>query len=69
MTRKMRTMEPKDDTRPMMTPVKAEDGDVVIAEGISTQASRCDRQSSKKQHSLAAKEDRKTRNQDSEEPD
>lgn len=25
--RKMRTMEPKEDTRPMMTPVKAEDGD------------------------------------------
>lgn len=25
--RKMRTMEPNEDTRPMMTPVKAEDGD------------------------------------------
>lgn len=35
--RKMRTIEPKEDTRPMMTPVKAEDGDdAMIAEDFKS---------------------------------
>lgn len=55
-TRKMRTMEPNEDTRPMMTPVKAEDGDdAMMAEDFKSSRRVGAASEVTIQHSLAAK--------------
>lgn len=66
MTRKMRTMEPKEDARPMMTPVKAEDGDVVIV--MECFLYQVPAEAMEQSKNLAFARSEKRRKRDSEEP-